>query len=334
MSFKWRGRAIARGEKAVFAIPVCTMASGYELTVPAHVLVGKRPGPSVMIATTSHGDQVWESEFCRRFHHRLMAGGLDFNGVLVLCPLLNPIAFESGTRNSWVDMHNLNRVFPGSDAGTNWFTDMLAGVIMRDIVAHVDAVIDYHGGSSNTVIRYTYTPDPNASPAARLVYEMALATGAEVIWEHDQPPGSLSGACAAIGKPAVLFEVGGGSVIEDDAEFDKAIESTGNVLRLLKVFDGEPQPSRTRIVVRKGVLLRPRHGGLFEPVVGADAVGRTLEKGVVLGRVYSPHTFELLDELVAPYVRTEVMQVRTRICRVHPGTYAYILGDGDSGYRP
>jgi predicted deacylase len=334
MSFKWRGRTIARGEKAFFAVPVCTMASGYELTLPVHVLAGRRPGPAVMIATTSHGDQIWESEFCRRFHDRLMADGLDFNGALVLCPLLNPIAFESGTRNSWVDMHNLNRVFPGSESGTNWFTDALAGVIMREIVAHVDAVIDYHGGSSNTVIRYTYTPDPNVSAATRFVYEMALATGAEVIWEHAQPPGSLSGACAAVGKPAVLFEVGGGSVIEDESEFADAIAATGNVLRLLTVFDGEPTKGRTRIVVRKGVLLRPKHGGLFSPVVGADKVGKTLEKGTVLGRVYSPHTFAVLDELVAPFARTEVMQVRTRTCRVHPGTYAYILGDGDSGYSP
>ena len=334
MSFKWHGRTIARGEKAYFSVPVCTMASGYEMTLPVHVLVGQRSGPTVMIATTSHGDQIWESEFCRRYHDKLMADGLDFNGVLVLCPLLNPIAFESGTRNSWLDMHNLNRTFPGSEAGKNWFTDALAGVIMREIVAHVDAVVDYHGGSSNTVIRYTYTPDPNGSAANRFVYEMAKATGAEVIWEHSQPPGSLTSACAAIGKPAVLFEVGGGSVIEDDAEFDVAMQSTDNVLRLLKVFDGEPAKGQTRIVVRKGVLLRPRHGGMFHPTIGAKALGRTLKKGAVLGKVYSPHTFEVLDEMVAPYPKTEVMQVRTRICRIHPGSYAYILGDGDSGYAP
>ena len=53
----------------------------------------------------------------------------------------------------------------------------------------------------------------------------------------------------------------------------------------------------------------------------------------MLGRVLAPDTFEELDVLRAPYRVTEVMMVRSRISKVHPGEYAYILGDGENGPR-
>jgi len=49
--------------------------------------------------------------------------------------------------------------------------------------------------------------------------------------------------------------------------------------------------------------------------------------------VVSPYTFEELHRLVAPYPKTEVMQVRNRMSKVHPGEYAFIVGDGESGYQ-
>ncbi|MBX3560143.1 MAG: succinate dehydrogenase, partial [Chelatococcus sp.] len=63
-------------------------------------------------------------------------------------------------------------------------------------------------------------------------------------------------------------------------------------------------------------------------------MGKSLTKGTVLGRVVSPYTFEILDEIKAPFDKTEVMMIRNRISKVHPGEYAYIIGDGDSGYDP
>ena len=62
-------------------------------------------------------------------------------------------------------------------------------------------------------------------------------------------------------------------------------------------------------------------------------LGKRVAKGTLLGRVVSAHTFEELDRLEASYEPTEIMMVRDRISKVHPGDYAYILGDGSSGYE-
>jgi hypothetical protein len=94
-------------------------------------------------------------------------------------------------------------------------------------------------------------------------------------------------------------------------------------------LEGQPESNSARVVVRKGLSLRPGHGGLFVPEVGLDVLGKSVAGGTVLARVRSPYTFDELHVLRAPFARTEVMMVRDRVSRVHPGEYA---GRPDSGY--
>jgi predicted deacylase len=250
----------------------------------------------------------------------------------LLAPVLNPHAYEAGTRNTPIDLHNLNRVFPGSEPGRNWFTDTLARVIADRILPHTDIILDYHGGGSDTVIEYSYTANPEASGMARRVHELALASGAEVLWEHAEVRGTLTNCAEAMGKLCVVPEVGGGGAMLDLEYFDRAIARMVNMLKVAEVFAGTPHKDGPRVVVRRGASLRPAHGGTFIPVVGIEVLGKTVPGGTVLGRVVSPYSFETLDEIVAPFARTEMMQVRNRISKVHPGEYAYIVGDGESGY--
>ena len=332
MTFKWDGTEVARRSKAYFEVPVCTMASGYKLALPIHVITGQRPGPSVLISCTSHGDEFWSAEFCRRIYHFLVDSDHDFAGTMVLAPVLNPHSFESGDRNTPIDLHNLNRVFPGSEADSNWFTDALAKAIADRILPQVDIVLDYHGGGSDTVIHYTYTADPEASEYNRRVNEIAMVSGAEVLWEHFEARGTLTNCAEQMGVLAVVPEIGGGGLILDLAYFDKAIADMVNMLRVVEVFSGALTHDAPRVVVRKGRTVRPAHGGTFIPEVGLEVLGKTVPEGTLLGRVVSPYTFEELHRLVAPYPKTEVIQVRNRVSKVHPGEYAFIVGDGDSGY--
>jgi predicted deacylase len=314
-------------------VPVCVMASGHHLQLPVHVVTGKRSGPTTLISCASHGDELWSAEFCRRLHGYLVRDGHDFSGTMLLAPVLNPPALESGTRNTPVDFHNLNRVFPGSPAGKNWFSDMLARVIAERILPKADIIFDYHGGDGNTVIHYHYTSDPAKSERDRLVHKVALASGAEVLWEHHEARGTLTNHGEALGKLCIVPEYGGGSLLHD-RYFEKCYQDLLNMMRVLELAQGEPVPNRARIVVRTGTSVRPSHGGTFIPVCGTGMLGKSVPGGTVLGRVISPYTFAVLDELRAPFEQTELMQVRDRISKVQPGEYAYIIGDGASGYRP
>ena len=333
MAFVWDGTSIGDSATAQFEIPVCTMASGHRLALPVHVVTGNRTGPTVLISCTSHGDELFCAEFARRLQGFLIRDCHDFAGTVLIAPVLNPHAFEAGTRNTPVDYHNLNRVFPGSPPGKNWFSDMLAGVIGEILLPRADMIFDYHGGDGNTVIHYQYTVDPEISESYRVIHAVALASGAAVLWQQRETRGTLTNRGEALGKLCFVPEYGGGSFLNDSC-FDKCYQDLLNMLRVVEVVKGEPVRNRARIVVRNGTSLRPRHGGTFIPVCGTHTVGTSVAGGTVLGRVVSPYSFEVLDELVAPFERTELMQVRDRISKVQPGEYAYIIGDGSSGFVP
>ena len=333
MTFRFLDRDVATGAPACLQIPVCTMASGHRLTLPVHVLPGRRSGPAVLICAGSHGEELWSSEFVRRVADYAQELAFDYAGTLLLAPVLSPHSFEAGMRNTPFDHHNLNRVFPGGAPGSGWYSELVARAISQQILPAADIVFDYHGGGSDTVIRYHYTAPPS-SDRNRRVHAVALASGAEVLWEVEETRSTLTTTAEGLGKLCVVPEVGGGGQITDAGSFDRALAELANMLRVLEVIPGEVEAKRPRIVVRSGRAVRPAHGGTFVPTVGLEVLGKSVPKGTVLGRVVSPYSFELLDELVAPYERSEIMQVRNRISRVHPGDYAYIVGDGDSGYEP
>ena len=59
----------------------------------------------------------------------------------------------------------------------------------------------------------------------------------------------------------------------------------------------------------------------------SDMLGQAVPKNAMLGRVISPHSFEELEVLKAPYEETVLIMLRGVLSRVNPGDYGYILGD-------
>jgi hypothetical protein len=333
MTFRFQDREVRTGHPEHVHFPVAVTAAGAEIRIPLHIVPGQRSGPAVLLCAGSHGEEVWSTEFLRRVHGDLHERDFDFAGTILLAPVLSPTSFEAGPRHTPFDYHNLNRIFPGQPAGAGWFTEMIADVITREILPAADIVLDYHGGGTDTSIRYQYTVPPGDTHY-HPVHDVALASGAEVLWEVSETRSTLTTEVTKAGKVAIIPEIGGGGDLCDEAMFDRGLASLANMLRVLDVFPGEVDAAAPRIVVRKGRAVRPRHGGLFIPEVGLDTLGTSVPEGTVLGKVVSPYTFEMLDELTAPYPKTEIMQVRNRISRVHPGDYAFIVGDGESGYTP
>ncbi len=325
MAVTFLGEAIAEGEAKVVRVPVCRLASGAELTIAVHVLRGDGDGPAVGIVSAHHGEELFTTELMRRLRGMLLES--RFRGTVLMVPCANPPSFEAGTRNTPIDMHNLNRVFPGDDAG--WLTDKIAAAIWQHFVPAIDLLMDYHCGGVDTEIHYTYTTDP-ATPIGRRIHDLAMLGSARVLWETPGPAGSLAREVARREIPTVILEVGVGPSFGTDL-MDQGLEAARRILRKVGVLDGPIGPVGRRIVVRRGGALRPRHGGLFVPEVGHEALGNTVPGGTVLGRVLAPDTLEEIDLMRAPYPRTAIMMVRSRISKVHPGEYAYILGDEDSG---
>ncbi|MEA2514388.1 MAG: hypothetical protein QOJ59_3875 [Thermomicrobiales bacterium] len=326
MAFEMAGQRIGSGETGIVQIPVCTMANTHELSIAVHVLDSGKPGPTLAAVATHHGEEVFTIELLRRLKAVLL--GREFRGTMLLMPLMNPVSFAAGTRNTPTDMHNLNRVFPGNPDG--WYSDILADAIWTHLVPKIDGLLDYHCGGVDTSIHYTYTLSPDTE-FGRQVHELALLASAEVLYEVPRPVGSLAGLVAERNIPTATQEIGGGTSFGTDY-MDRGVESTLRILTKLGMLDGTVENGPARVVCRKGKSIRPHHGGLYLPEIGMELLGKTVPGGTILGRVVSAATFEELEVIRAPFPTTEIMMVRSREGKVEPGDYAYILGDGDSGY--
>jgi predicted deacylase len=103
-----------------------------------------------------------------------------------------------------------------------------------------------------------------------------------------------------------------------------------NVMKATGMLPGEPEVERDQRILGDRTLVRHKEGGLFLPAVDYRGLGQTVPKGTLVGRVISPYTFEVLEEIRAPFDPTVLIMVREMFSRVYPGDYAFIFGDGSS----
>ena len=99
------GFTVKSGERYRGLLPVTTLASGLELSIPVHILNGKKPGPRLMLTALSHGDATTGFEVIRRVLNNVDVEALS--GAIIAIPCQNPIAFEWGTRGTPTDMYNM-----------------------------------------------------------------------------------------------------------------------------------------------------------------------------------------------------------------------------------
>lgn len=312
--------------RTVFRIPVARRASGDDLTIAVHVAKGATEGPVLGLVAAVHGDATWGSHIIRLAMERLDLANL--RGAVVAVPVANPVAFESGTRTTgqgWnTDMNNMNRVFPGLPGG--WITQQLAAALSTTVLSQLDGLIDYHCGA-NTSINYTLV-NGDSTEEQRRTFEFNRLMGCDFIYVHDVNPfsGTITDFAASQGALCVVAEQGG-SVMPDG--FDAVgLQRIDNYLKAFGMIDGAPELPDSQLVMRGGrTLQRIHHGGLFYPEVGIEALSAIVPGGTVLSRVVDPHTFEVLQTIVAPYEKSATFQTRPAFGQVNPGDYAYIIGD-------
>jgi len=302
-------------------IPVTTLASGRELFIPLHRLEGRAPGPTLGLSAVVHGDEPLTNEVVRRVLSSIDPA--DLRGTILAVPVVNSLAFESLSRHTPIDMLDLNRNFPGSPSG--WLSEQIAHVLTTRFVAQLDVHLDLHTGGIFPTVDYVYIFDRSR--------ELSLAFGSTFLFEPSQPyQGTFAVPAGAKGIPFFTAEVGGGSFL--DAHYlEHGVRGVMNVLKQLKMIDGEPIRPAQQTIVTEMAVVRPRFGGVLYPEIGLDQLGKEVAGGTLLGRVVSPYTFETLEEIRAPFARGYMILLRGAMMRVNPGDYGYMVANAETA-RP
>ncbi len=297
-------------------VPVATLANGHNFELGLHLIRGPEDGPTLGVVGGTHGDEPLTVETVRVFLEEIE--DLPLRGSVLAIACTNPYALQTLTRNTPVDMANLNRLFPGDPNGT--FSEQLAHVIWEQIRI-CDALIDFHGSGNDSTVDYVYMHGS---------LPLAKAFGCEIVRDATAHAGSLSKIATDNNIPTLVSELGGGQ--QRNAHYlAKGVRGGMNVLKHLGMLDGEPELPAEQTLVEEIVTIAPHQGGLMISDFDAHDLLRTVAKGTVLARIYNPVTLELLETLEAPFDQSILVLGRDRFSTVDVGDYSFMVANGATG---
>jgi uncharacterized protein len=275
------------------------------ISVPVHVINGRRPGPVLFLSAAIHGDELNGIEIVRRVLRQPALARL--RGALIAVPIVNVLGVVHQSRYL-PDRRDLNRCFPGSESGS--LAARLAHLFMEEVVSKAAYGIDLHTGS----LHRSNLPHLRARLDDAEVLRLARAFGTPVALNADWRDGSLRQAASERGIRMLLYE-GGEALRFDELAIRAGERGVMNVLHALEMLP----PGRQRrapddpYVAHSSSWLRAAAGGIFR---AATTLGARVRAGDVLGLIADPFG-EDERAVVAP--ADGVVIGRTNLPLVHEG---------------
>lgn len=276
-SFEIAGERIDAGTRKTVHIPVSTLSDHTPVTLSAHVIHGRKDGPTMFVSAGIHGDEVIGVEIVRRLLRTKNLKSL--RGTLIVVPIVNSFGFLNHSRYL-PDRRDLNRCFPGSPNGS--LAARLADLFLNEIVSRCSIGIDLHSAAINR----TNLPQVRVSANNKTTMALANAFGAPVILTSALREGSLRQEAKKIGVDVVLYEAGEGM------RFDEMSVRAGlaGILRVLKEIKmlpiaGIAKPKATPLLCSKSNWLRAPVGGLLRLY---KSEGDLVEEGDVVAAISDP----------------------------------------------
>lgn len=314
--------------RQIKSLRIATLADGSTLKIPVYIIRGAQRHPSLCLLSLIHGNKWFSFEVLRRMLTRIRPQ--DLNGTLIIVSVANPPAFGSLTRNSLVDMLDLNRCFPGRP--DVYPTEKIAHTIRNEIFPHIDYLIDYHNGGWGLAMLHTDVPETEGVSVDVKEESLRIAKtfGAGVIHQWGIYRGTAVAYAAEQGIPSILAAVGGCGFPprSENLWADIAVRGTANVMRYLGIIDAEPELPDKQALFRESGYIRPTHYGYHLSELEPDVLGKRVAKGSMLGRTICPYTFRELECLKAPWDGIVYALSRTGpVNSVSP--YVYCIADID-----
>jgi predicted deacylase len=294
------------------------------VATPVAIIGGRQPGPVLWVQAALHGGESGGTLGIARCLDRLDPD--EMTGAIVAVMAANPLAFRAQTRITPQDGENMNRVFPGTRAGT--ITRQMAHRLMETAEATADAVIDLHSSGLEAIVPLYSLFWDDGSEASIQASSLARNAGTQVVWAAQDSwlSGSMFANLTRRGLPALILECGGGGAVPDEhiEAFARGIEG---VARALEILPGGPVRQQRYRTIGACDLVFTQEGGFFVPACEA---GDVLQRGAVVGRVLDPFGTE--REVITAAKPAYVAAIGRRFLPVHSGTMVAELND-DKGWE-
>jgi len=276
--FEIAGETVRAGARGLIDIPVARLSNHTPVSLPVHVVHGRRTGPTLFISAAIHGDEILGVEIIRRL---LNTKGLDaLKGTLLCIPIVNAFGFLAQTRYL-PDRRDLNRVFPGSPNGS--LAGRLAHLFLSEVVARCDLGIDLHTGAINR----SNLPQIRADFSKPDLKRIAEAFAAPVILQSELRDGSLRQAASELDVAVLIYEAGEALRL-DEISVRAGVRGILQVMHELGMLGGKfAKSSKTRSVFgASSQWVRAPEGGIFRAF---KTLGDSIVQDDVIGVVTNPY---------------------------------------------
>lgn len=296
---------IAAGTRQTVDLPFSVMSNHTPVTLPVHVIHGRRDGPVMFVSAAVHGDEVIGAEIVRRL---LRTPALKtLRGTLLAVPIVNAFGLMNHSRYL-PDRRDLNRSFPGSPRGS--LASRLAHLFLTEVVARCDIGIDLHSAA----VHRTNLPQVRVTPGNSRTLELARIFAAPLTLTSKTRPGSLRHTAQERGVDILLYEAGE-ALRFDETAVRAGVSGTLRIMRHLGMIAGKASSKRknSTILSRDSSWVRSPEGGLLR--IHKD-IGAEVAEGDLLAVVSNPfgeHETTITAE------RAGLIIGRTKLPIVHEG---------------
>lgn len=214
------------GTRRRFWLQLASDSLGQPISVPVIVIRGAYNGPVVGVTAALHGNELNGVPVIHQIAGEVQESTMC--GTLVCVVVANSPGFVLN-RREFGDGVDLNRIMPGKANGNR--SAQYASKFVKKILSQVDYLLDLHTASAGRRNALYVRADMNIPE----VHTLAMLSEPQIIVHNTGPDGSLRGAAADLGIPAVTVEIADPGLFQQ-GYIHMAVAGVRNVLRFLSVL--------------------------------------------------------------------------------------------------
>ncbi len=292
---------IPAGSVEKFYFHITENGLGLPVYIPIIVAKGKMEGPTLGFSAAVHGNELNGIKVIHKLMAEIVEEVETLKGIIIAIPVVNTIG-ALNTERVFNNGEDLNRIMPGKPKGNS--SAQFAHRFVKSVISQLDYLVDLHTasfGRVNSLYVRVDLENPQAAQFARLQHP-------QIIVHNKGRDGSLRGAAAKLGIPAITVEVGDPQRFQNKL-IRESLVGIHNILSYLKMLPLEEKHSEApAIVCEKSYWLYTDRGGILEvfPHVTdrvkkgqtvaklSDIFGHTIKQykspadGVVVGKSVNP----------------------------------------------
>lgn len=269
------GYDVHPGERRTIELPVARLPTAAGLSMPVHVIRGRKAGPSLFVSAAIHGDEINGVEIVGRLLRMRVLEKL--RGTLIAVPVVNVFGF-TGYSRYLPDRRDLNRAFPGRGRGS--LASRLAHIFMEEVVRNATHGIDLHTGA----LHRTNLPQLRITAGDAPALEMARHFGALAVVKSQLRDGSLRAAAAERKVPLLVYE-GGEALRFDEWAIKAGLRGILATMHYLEMLPSRRAAARTPppvVVASDTMWIRAHQSGILR---ARAMLGAKVARGDLLGTI-------------------------------------------------